>query len=361
MAEPANQSGVGAVDGANGSVPEKAAEADGRDRPAWAPPWLERYALMVLFAALAAVFTVGLFNSDKTAACGTLTVIAVGGVVVMALSPKLSKFSIGLKGVSGELRDVKETVKEVTDRLSELERMQQERAYDMNHDLLRQRSNAYQRLWEEMHFSAVYTAKPFSPAVVQEYTTKLSDWYFSPAGGLYLTKRAREFYFPLQHLLSDIDELPSKSWNDADRSRDSKREFEGLLKKLADELKDQKHPEALKGCMNEGDRMNLIGEEELTRVIKAMENDKTPGHEDWKKACRLVSAKLKSLIQNKDPGAGKTIFCAVQQVSSVLRTVLTQELGSRENVYLPRVEPVKPQTPRPRTTPPNALPAFESQ
>jgi hypothetical protein len=343
MAEPAKESNEEAAGGANGSIPEKAAEADRRDRPAWAPPWLERYALMVLFAVLAAVFTVGLFYSDKTAACMTLTSLAVFALVLMAFSPKLSKFSFGLKGVSGELREVKETVEEVRDSLGELKRIQQERAYDMNHDLLRQRSNAYQKLWEEMYFSAIYTAKPFGPVVAREYTTKLADWYFSQAGGLYLTERAREFYFPLQHLLSSIDELPSKSWNDTDRSRDPTSEFEALLEKLADDLKDQKRLEALKGFMSDGDQRSLIREEELTRVTKEMESHKTPGHEDWKKACRLVSAKLKSLIQNNDPDAGKAIFCAVQQVSSVLRTVLTQELGSRENVYLLRVEPVKPQ------------------
>jgi hypothetical protein len=202
-----------------------------------------------------------------------------------------------------------------------------------------------------MHLSAIYTATPFGRAAAQEYIKRLSDWYFSPAGGLYLTRRAREFYFPLQHLLSDIDELPSQSWNDTARCRDPRREFKGLLKKLPDELRDQKRLETLQGLMSEGERENLISEQELSRVIKAMEDRQAPGDEDWNKACRLVSAKLKSLVRNNDPGAAKAIFCAVQQVSSILRTVLTQELGSRENVYLPRVAPVGPEarsTPAPR-------------
>jgi hypothetical protein len=81
----------------------------------------------------------------------------------------------------------------------------------------------------------------------------------------------------------------------------------------------------------------------------AVDDYKTPeklNQKDWKKVCALLTAKMKSLVSAGKPDGeetaevGTAIFSIVQQVSSVLRTVLSQELGSRENVILVKVKPV---------------------
>jgi hypothetical protein len=58
----------------------------------------------------------------------------------------------------------------------------------------------------------------------------LSDWYFSEAGGLLLTKPVREFYFALQDLLREITK-GAVEWT-ADRpSEDPKDWFDSILRR----------------------------------------------------------------------------------------------------------------------------------
>jgi hypothetical protein len=174
-----------------------------------------------------------------------------------------------------------------------------------------------------MNASAIYIADQFGPDKVKEYMKSLTEWYFSPDGGLYLTERAREFYFPLQRLLSDIDQLPQGCWTPTKRSLDPAAEFKDFLRKLPSEI----------------------------GTLTQMEKLSTLKPDDWKKTCRAVSAQLNALVkQNKDSGKqshdmGKAIFCAVQQASSVVRTVLTEEVGSRENAAFTRLDLLMPGSP----------------
>jgi hypothetical protein len=58
---------------------------------------------------------------------------------------------------------------------------------------------------------------------------------------------------------------------------------------------------------------------------------------EWKGCCARVSARLKALVDGADQNAGVMIYAAVQQVASVLRSVLVHELGSRSDVERPVV------------------------
>jgi hypothetical protein len=82
--------------------------------------------------------------------------------------------------------------------------------------------------------------------------------------------------------------------------------------------------------MSEDDRENVISDGDLLHVKDTVKTPEKLNHDHWKMACRLVSAKLKRVVASGGQDAGKTVFAAVQQVSSVLRTLLTQQLGSRE-------------------------------
>lgn len=63
------------------------------------------------------------------------------------------------------------------------------------------RFKSYGALWKELRPLAVYDTTPLDKQAVETLCSKLSDWYFSDCGGLFLTPEARDFYFTLQDVL----------------------------------------------------------------------------------------------------------------------------------------------------------------
>jgi hypothetical protein len=194
---------------------------------------------------------------------------------------------------------------------SDLTRMRVEIAYQLNRDLLARRFDSYGELWSRMQTLALYAGSGFGPSDARSLGEKLSEWYFSAHGGIFLTKRAREFYFALQDLVQVASALPG--WHCARRPATPEDIFILLLTELG----------ADDACAREA-ALHLSRHEP-----EALDEDR------WRRACRSVAGKLGPLAQHPDPEAGQAIFASLQQASSILRSHLTFELRSRLDVKWP--------------------------
>ena len=192
---------------------------------------------------------------------------------------------------------------------SELMKLRVEVSYDLSRDLLSKRFAAYGELWSRMRTVAIYTKSPFGPIEATALFEDLSTWYFSENGGLLLTSRARDFYFPLQELLRTFGRLTG--WRCDPRPTDPEIIFADLLAEIS-----RKDPK-------------LKPHVDLVRRPDKLEA------KDWKAVCESVSERLESLVDESDPKAGEAIYAAIQQVSSVLRSNLADELRSRLDVQWP--------------------------
>jgi hypothetical protein len=185
---------------------------------------------------------------------------------------------------------------------SELKKLRTQARYQTNRDLLSKRFETYGALWKCMQATAIYTEKSFGPSEVKQYFEDLSKWYFSDSGGLFLSERARDFYFALQDLLHALGPLPE--WHCDKRPANPDEVFAGLLLRSP-------HLKQYKG-------IDLKRPKTLKR---------------WQDLCVSLPDALESLIKDSEPkAAGEFVFAAVQQVSSVLRSNLTDELHSRLDV-----------------------------
>jgi hypothetical protein len=82
---------------------------------------------------------------------------------------------------------------------------------------------------------------------------------------------------------------------------------------------------------------------QATNKEKQAKNKENIDIAQWKVVCSSVSEKLESLAKAEDPKAGARIFVSIQQVSSILRTTLTDEVHSRLDVEWPEARRWWPQ------------------
>jgi hypothetical protein len=203
-------------------------------------------------------------------------------------------------------------------KLDDLKKLQMEMAFQLSRDLLGMRYRAYGQLWSRTKATMIYTSEAFGPKTVSDFMESLSDWYFSETGGIFLTTMAREYYFSLQDLVQEVCDFGN--WRCYPRPPKPKEHFlklidaldleNGLKERLMDQLKDR--PDDQVGVR-----------EEWHRSIDPAE---------WRKCCGKVSERLKSLLNEKDLKAGAMVYAAIQQVTSILRTTMVYELGSRVDV-----------------------------
>lgn len=275
----------------------------------------QQYVLFALFGSVLVAAVVGLFIPGEKASFVSVVVIMAGGLLLVALLNRLTEFTLGPGSVSAKVEKVRNEVGELRQQLlAELKKLEQEKAYEINRDLLAKRSAAYGELWARMKASAIYSPDPFGPGQVRGYAAALSDWYFSPTGGLFLTPRSRDYYFPLQRMLREVAGLDD--WLCKRRPDDPELLFRKLLQELPEgQRKERKELPSLRP-------------------------------EEWEEICKWLTAKIKSLVEARKPDepappeVGDAIFATIQQLSSVLRTVLAGEVGSREGVLLVKVDPV---------------------
>ena len=191
---------------------------------------------------------------------------------------------------------------------SDLARLRTELQQQVTRDLLNKRFDAYGRLWATMMPIAIYSDDMLSPAKARSLATALSHWYFSVDGGMFLTARARDFYFALQDTLEAASEL--KGWKCVRRPDAVKARFRALLSSAVDGG---------------------------TLSPEALNHPETIDPATWRAACKQVAVQLKALPTTGGPEVNDTVFAAVQQVSSALRSTLAFELRTRLEIDVPRL------------------------
>jgi len=162
------------------------------------------------------------------------------------------------------------------------------------------RFDAYSALWKKLRRLALYDEAVPDPTSMGELTRSLSDWYFIDAGGLMLTTQAREFYFSLQDLLAAVS---SKEWMAERSSTDPKDDFLELLR--------SRHLAAAAGTMAKLDRGDVA---------------EWPPNQDFGKDWKSDVNELAAAWDDLSPSQH---FLVLQQVASVLRTVLVNDVESR--------------------------------
>lgn len=192
---------------------------------------------------------------------------------------------------------------------ADLARLRTDLQQQVTRDLLNKRFDAYGRLWAQMQPLAAYSDDLLSPPKAAQLSEALSAWYFSANGGMFLTAKAREFYFALQDMLQAASEL--KGWKCTRRPDDVKGKFRHFL------------AAALSNSAVAFDPSRL----DQPQTIDATQ---------WRNVCRVAAQRLKSLPTTGGPEASDTVFAAVQQVSSALRSVLAHELQTRLELHVPR-------------------------
>jgi UDP-N-acetylmuramyl pentapeptide phosphotransferase/UDP-N-acetylglucosamine-1-phosphate transferase len=71
-----------------------------------------------------------------------------GGLLLIAFFDRVTEIHLSPKGLTAKLSEVKQELAKVQEKLSDLHRMQLETAYQINHDLLKKRCDAYGNLWK---------------------------------------------------------------------------------------------------------------------------------------------------------------------------------------------------------------------
>lgn len=167
------------------------------------------------------------------------------------------------------------------------------------------RYTSYGGLWEKLRPLAIYDATIINKKAASDLSAKLSDWYFSQNGGLLLTPQARDFYFALQDLLRAISKV-TEDWvvERPEKSGDERRLF-----------------------------LKVLEARKVDAAINALTYVTTGAVEDWQKKAAEHAKGWREGINKvaddwKNMGNAER-FVTLQQVGSVLRTSLTNDLESR--------------------------------
>jgi hypothetical protein len=161
---------------------------------------------------------------------------------------------------------------------------------------------SYGKLWSAMRPLAIYDESPINRDTMKELSTSLSDWYFSETGGLMLTRHNRDLYFALQDLVRAV--ASGDPW-EAERIDDPKGRFEEFL---------------LRRDLNSGLELIRHLEEATPKAWPSDDLLRMTGA--WRKAVGEMARGWAEMD-------GYDRFAALQQVSSVLRTGLTNDVESR--------------------------------
>ena len=164
------------------------------------------------------------------------------------------------------------------------------------------RFTSYGALWAEMRPLAIYDVSPVDQTTMGVMSKKLSDWYFSEIGGLMLTSHNRELYFALQDLVSAVAD--QRGW-DSERTREPKALFLTVL--------ERRQLTAARALVDHLDEVDVSSwpSADIESLAGAWHDDVETLAEGWPEL------------------DGKERFAVLQQVASVLRTGLTNDVESR--------------------------------
>jgi len=168
------------------------------------------------------------------------------------------------------------------------------------------RFKSYGLLWKELRPLAVYDSTPITKSDVGALSSKLSDWYFSEQGGLFLTPQSRDFYFALQDLLR-ITSKTSEEWSTS-RTEESIGDQQNILRDVLKSIEANEANETL-------DYFTRSDFHDWRSV--AADHGK-----QWRNDIRMIAEKW-NIIDEKQR------FASLQQVGSLLRSSLVNDLESR--------------------------------
>jgi hypothetical protein len=163
------------------------------------------------------------------------------------------------------------------------------------------RFKSYGLLWKELRPLALYSGEALDAERARKLAAALSSWYFSECGGLMLTTHVRSYYFALQDLLHVASSTPG--WL-AERSAD---EPKPLFRKVLE----AKSPVAL-------DVFNYFERADFQTWAKVSADH----GKAWRSGVREVAASWGGLKAAEH-------FAVLQQVGSILRTSMTNDVESR--------------------------------
>jgi hypothetical protein len=167
------------------------------------------------------------------------------------------------------------------------------------------RFKSYGALWKELRPLAIYDITPLDKEAVGALRSKLTDWYFSDCGGLFLTPEARDFYFTLQDLLQMAFRFDT-DW------RTDRIESVEISNKIFREL--------------------LISKS-ANQAIEVLDYFSKDNYEQWREKGSLLGKMWKDEMKKiaKEWGAldEHQRFAVLQQVGSKLRSSLSNDLESR--------------------------------
>jgi hypothetical protein len=168
------------------------------------------------------------------------------------------------------------------------------------------RFKSYGTLWKELRPLAIYDATAINKSMAADLSSQLSNWYFSEYGGLLLTPQARGFYFALQDLLRTTSRLP-EDW-EANRSEESEGDQQRIFRTVL----------TTKGASEAIGALDYLS----TGAFDDWQNKAADLAKEWRQGINSVAAHWSKLDSQQR-------FATLQQVGSVLRTSLVNDLESR--------------------------------
>jgi hypothetical protein len=171
------------------------------------------------------------------------------------------------------------------------------------------RYGAYAALWAKQRALALYDADAdgFDGPAAMKLQRELSDWYFSDTGGLLLTRQVRDFYFTLQELLRAVGKI--SDWR-ADRPTEKTEDI--FLRVL--------------------EREHLGNAQKTIAFLKRLDQ---PGvdPDEWPTQAATLANEWRADIKKLHPRWGEFSsnehFAVLQQVASILRTSMVNDVESR--------------------------------
>ncbi|HEX7197590.1 MAG TPA: hypothetical protein VF364_12250 [Candidatus Limnocylindria bacterium] len=169
------------------------------------------------------------------------------------------------------------------------------------------RFGAYAALWAKQRPLAIYDAGIFNEKAAKKLSGELSDWYFSDTGGLLLSKQVRDFYFALQDLLRAVGAIPR--WRAVRPQEDAAQIFLRVLKR---EQLDNARKTIV--CLKRLDEPGVDPEEWAKQAATLAK--------EWRADIRKLHGRWGELSSNEH-------FAVLQQVASILRTSMVNDVESR--------------------------------
>jgi hypothetical protein len=164
------------------------------------------------------------------------------------------------------------------------------------------RFKSYGSLWKKLRPLAIYSDQPMDRETFRTLLDNLTDWYFSERGGMFLLPHTRDFYFALQDFsrtVSSTDDWHCKRYDGQHREI-----FEKVLGRL--DLKD-----AAK-----------VRKELLASDLRKWPEGIEESGKLWRKDIQTLGNRWNDLDESER-------FAVIQQIGSVLRTNLANDVESR--------------------------------